>query len=44
MLEFAMDLTPIIRDPSLDIGEYVRGFIRRFEADVAAKISKRLGK
>jgi len=40
---FAMDLTPLVADPSLDITEYVLGFIRRFEADVRSKLSKRLG-
>lgn len=39
----AMDLTPLVADPSLDIVEYVLGFIRRFEADVRNKLSKRLG-
>jgi len=29
-----MDLTPLIQDPSLDVQEYVQGFIRRFAADV----------
>lgn len=29
-----MDLTPLIQDPSLDIQEYVQGFIRRFAEDV----------
>ncbi len=39
----AMDLTPLVADPSLDIAEYVLGFIRRFEADVRNKLTKRLG-
>ena len=39
----AMDLTPLVADPSLDIVEYVLGFIRRFEADVRNKLAKRLG-
>jgi LmbE family N-acetylglucosaminyl deacetylase len=29
-----MDLTPLIQDPSLDVQEYVQGFIRRFAEDV----------
>lgn len=42
-LSFAMDLTPLVADPSLDIVEYVLGFIRRFEGDVRDKLTKRLG-
>jgi LmbE family N-acetylglucosaminyl deacetylase len=29
-----MDLTPLIQDPSLDIQEYIQGFIHRFAEDV----------
>jgi hypothetical protein len=43
-LSFAMDLTPLAHDDSLDIIEYVTGFIDRFRADVIAKLGKRLGK
>lgn len=43
-LAFAMDLTPLIKDESLDVVEYVTGFIDRFKADVAEKLSKRLGR
>jgi len=39
----AMDLTPLVADPSLDILEYVLGFIHRFEADVRSKLTKRPG-
>jgi LmbE family N-acetylglucosaminyl deacetylase len=42
-ISFAMDLTPLVADPSLDIVEYVLGFIRRFEADVRNKLAQRLG-
>ena len=41
-LSFAMDLTSLVTDPSLDIVEYVLGFIHRFEADVREKLCKRL--
>jgi LmbE family N-acetylglucosaminyl deacetylase len=41
---FAMDLTPLIKDDSLDIVEYVTGFIDRFKADVVKKLSKQLGR
>ena len=40
---FAMDLTPLVADPALDILEYVIGFIHRFEADVRTKLISRLG-
>ena len=43
-LAFAMDLTPLAHDDSLDIVDYVTGFIDRFRADVIAKLRQRLGK
>jgi hypothetical protein len=42
-LAFAMDLTPLVRDDSLDVAAYVDGFIERFRVDVLTKIQKRLG-
>ena len=41
-VSFAMDLTPLVTDPSLDIVEYVIGFIHRFETDVRNRLTKRL--
>ncbi len=41
-MSFAMDLTPLIQDPSLDILPYVQGFIQRFAQDVTARL-QRLG-
>jgi LmbE family N-acetylglucosaminyl deacetylase len=41
-LAFAMDLTPLAQDETLDITAYVTGFIDRFKADVTAKLRKRL--
>ncbi|MEP6672195.1 MAG: PIG-L family deacetylase [Chthoniobacter sp.] len=41
-LSFAMDLTPLAADDSLDIVGYVTGFIDRFKADVTAKLRQRL--
>ena len=35
---FAMDLTPLIEDPSLDIQTYVRGFLERFAEDVMEEL------
>jgi len=43
-LAFAMDLTPLAHDDSLDIIEYVTGAIDRFRADVVAKLNERIGK
>lgn len=39
-LIYAMDLTPLIKDPSLDVGQYVQAFIDRFAQDVQTRISK----
>jgi len=38
-MSFGMDLTPLINDPNLDIQEYVRSFIDRFERDVRDMIA-----
>jgi len=40
-LSFAMDLTPLIRNDSLDVVEYVTGFVKVFEADVRKRIASR---
>lgn len=40
MLNYAMDLTPLIKDKSLDIADYVAGYIRRFEENVRGNIKK----
>ncbi len=37
-LSFAMDLTPLLTDPTRDIAGYVLSLIDRFRSDVAAKI------
>ena len=42
-VSFAMDLTPLVSDPLLDVVEYVLGFIHRFEADVRHRLTRRLG-
>lgn len=41
---FAMDLTPLVRDESLDVAEYVDGFIARFRENVISKLQKHLGR
>jgi LmbE family N-acetylglucosaminyl deacetylase len=38
-LSFAMDLTPLIEDPSLSITDYVLGFIDKFRNDVANRLA-----
>ena len=43
-LIFGMDLTPVVADETKDIVEFVCGFIDRFNADVKAKLGRRLGK
>ncbi len=37
---FAMDLTPLVIDNSLDVVEFVQGYIRRFSEDVSGRISR----
>jgi LmbE family N-acetylglucosaminyl deacetylase len=37
-LTFAMDLTPLVKDPALSIADYVLGFVDRFRADVARRL------
>jgi hypothetical protein len=39
-LIFAMDLTPLIQDDSLDIGQYVADHINRFAADVNDRVAR----
>jgi LmbE family N-acetylglucosaminyl deacetylase len=39
-LSYAMDLTPLIRDPSLPIASYVVGFIDQLRADVEQRLAK----
>ena len=42
-LIFGMDLTPLVADESLDIMDYVCGYIDKFKADVRQKLGKKLG-
>jgi len=39
-MTFAMNLTPLIEDPELDVERYVMDHIRRFQDDVAARLRK----
>jgi LmbE family N-acetylglucosaminyl deacetylase len=43
-VSLGMDLTPLIKDPTLDLVDYTCGFIERFQDDVKAKLKRRLGK
>ncbi len=43
-LIFGMDLSPLVADESLDILEYVVGFIRRTENEIRDKLARRLGR
>lgn len=40
MLNYAMDLTPLITDKSLDIAEYIVGYIKRFEQNLKNTIKE----
>jgi len=42
MAAFAMDLTPLVADDTRDVVDFVLGCIRRFEADVRARLEARL--
>ena len=37
---YAMDLTPIVEDPSTDIQDYVQGFVGRFGRDIRDRIAR----
>jgi LmbE family N-acetylglucosaminyl deacetylase len=39
-LTYGMDLTPLIHNPQMDIGEFVQAFIHRFATDVAERINR----
>jgi len=43
-MTYAMDLTPLIDDDSLDIEAYVLSYIERFKLDVQNRVKKMLGK
>ena len=43
MVNFAMDLTPLIVDDSLSPTEYVQDYIRRFAGDVGSKAGETVG-
>jgi hypothetical protein len=37
-LNFAMDLTPLVEDPTLSVADYVLGFVDRLRADVEKRL------
>jgi hypothetical protein len=37
-INWGMDLTPLVKDPSLDIASYVLSFVDRFRADVEKRV------
>jgi LmbE family N-acetylglucosaminyl deacetylase len=39
-LTWAMDLTPLVMDPSLSLADFTLGYINRFRDDVAARLAK----
>lgn len=39
-LSYAMDLTPLIKDDGIDIGQYIKGYIDRFYNDVKKRLEK----
>ncbi|MBA4138604.1 MAG: PIG-L family deacetylase [Opitutus sp.] len=39
-LTWAMDLTPLVRDASLDVEEFTLGYVDRLRADIAARLRK----
>jgi LmbE family N-acetylglucosaminyl deacetylase len=40
LASYAMDLTPLIKDDRLDIRQFTEGYIKRFAADVSARLTK----
>jgi LmbE family N-acetylglucosaminyl deacetylase len=40
MINFGVDLTPLIKDEKLDPAEYIGGFVRRFAEDVNERVKK----
>jgi LmbE family N-acetylglucosaminyl deacetylase len=38
-MEYAMDLTPLVKDPALDVRRWTLGFVERFARDVEARLA-----
>ena len=43
LASYAMDLKPLVDDPSMDIAAYVDGYVERFRDDVRSRVSRFLG-
>ena len=43
-LAFAMDLTPLIQNDSLDLVDYTMGYVERFSRNVRSMLERRLGR
>jgi len=41
-LQWALDLTPLIHDPKLDVVDYTLGFVERLKQDVSARLRRAL--
>lgn len=39
-ITWAMDLTPLVRDPTLSLLDYTRAYLRRFEAEIETSLRK----
>jgi hypothetical protein len=39
-VEYAMDLTPLVKDPSLDVARWTLQFVERFARDVEARLTR----
>lgn len=39
-LSYAVDMTPLIEDDKLDVGDFCRGYVDEFNEDVASRISR----
>ena len=39
-MNFAMDMTPLITDPTLDIREFRQGFLTRLSDEIRARLAK----
>jgi LmbE family N-acetylglucosaminyl deacetylase len=43
LASYAMDLKPLVDDPSLDIAAYVDGHVERFREDIRSRVSRFIG-
>jgi hypothetical protein len=43
-IAFAMDLTPLVRDETIDLADFVDTLIEQFRIDVRSKLHARMGR